>query len=173
MSSIGRTSWILAIAVALLVGSAEPAPAQYELQAIGAAIGVAGGAGVTMGIVVARARWQRVYLDSADDLISWQSAPMIIAPALGILFGTAGEDALLGSIAGSTTGLVAGAAVGAGLGWLLSNEQEWPWAGGVIGGALGMTVGGILNGLSAWSRDDDPNLPFPKELRFNISVPVP
>lgn len=170
---MARTACSLAILIALVGSIPQPARAQYELQAIGAAVGVAGGAGVTMGIVVARARWQRVYLDSADDLISWQSAPMIIAPALGILFGTAGEDALIGSIAGSTTGLVAGAAVGAGLGWLLSNQQEWPWAGGVIGGALGMSLGGILNGLSAWSRDDDPNIPFPKELRFNISVPVP
>lgn len=170
---MARTICILAIAFVLLVGGAEPMPAQqYELPAIGAAVGIAGGAGVTLGIVVARARWQRVYLDSADDLIHWQSAPMIIAPALGITFGLAGEDALLGSIAGSTMGLVGGAAVGAGLGWLISNEQEWPWAGGVIGGALGMSLGGILNGLSAWSRDDDPNLPFPKELRFNISVPV-
>lgn len=170
---MARMACILAIAIAPLFGGVKTAAAQYELQAIGAAVGVAGGAAVTMGIVVARARWQRVYLDSADDLIHWQSAPMIIAPALGILFGTAGEDALLGSIAGSTTGLVAGAAVGAGLGWLISNEQEWPWAGGVIGGALGMSLGGILNGLSAWSRDEDANLPYPKELRFNISVPVP
>lgn len=158
--------------VALAAGTPERSPAQYEEEAIGVAVGVAGGSVVTLGIVVARARWQHVYLDSVDDLIHWQSAPMIIAPAIGLVFGLAGEDALIGSIVGSTTGMVAGAGVGAGLGWLLSNEQEWPWAGGVIGAALGMTVGGIANGLRAWARDDDPGIAFPDELRLGVTLPV-
>lgn len=167
-----KLALIAAVLPALLIGRADPADAQYENEAIGTAVGVAGGAVVTIGIVVARARWEHEYLDSADDLIHWQSAPMIIAPAAGLLFGLAGKDALVGSIIGSSAGLVAGAGIGAGLGWLLSDEQEWPWAGGVIGGALGMSVGGLVNGLVAWSRDDDPDLWFPDGINFTLSLPV-
>jgi hypothetical protein len=146
--------------------------AQDEKPVIGAAAGVAGGALITLGIIVGRARWQQVYLDSADDLIHWQSTPMIAAPAVGILFGLAGDDALKGSLVGSTSGMVVGAGVGAGLGWLLSAEQEWPWAGGVIGAALGMSIGGIWGGLTGWRKDHDPDIPFPDALRFGLSVPV-
>lgn len=168
-----RTAPILALILILSGGRPEPAPAQYEEEAIGVAVGAMGGTVVTLGVVVARARWQHNYLDSVDDLIHWQSTPMLIAPAVGLVFGLAGEDALRGSIVGSTTGLLVGAGVGAGLGWLLSDEQEWPWAGGVIGGAVGMTVGGIANGLIAWGRDEDAAIPLPKELRFGLTIPVP
>lgn len=163
------------LAAALLASAAEPARAQVgelERAAIGGAVGVAGGAVVTLGVVVARARLHRQYLDSAEDLIHWQSIPMIAAPAAGVLFGLAGEEALIGSIIGSTTGMVAGAAVGGGLGWLGSTQQEWPWAGAVMGAALGMTAGGIFGGLRGWAGAEDPGIEFPNFMRIGISVPV-
>lgn len=152
---------------------AAPAPAQVGRAVVGGAAGVAGGAGVTLATVVARARFQREYLESVDDLIHWQSAPMIAAPAAGVLFGLAGEDALKGSIVGSSAGLVVGGAVGAGLGWVFSKDPEGPWAGGVIGAGVGLAAGGLLGGLRAWSRDEDADLAFPKELRFTFTIPVP
>jgi hypothetical protein len=150
-----------------------PAPAQAARAAIGGATGVAGGAAVTLATVVARARFQREYLESVDDLIHWQSAPMIAAPTAGVLFGLAGEDALKGSIVGSSTGLVIGGAVGAGLGWVFSKDPEGPWAGGVIGAGVGLAAGGLLGGLRAWSEDEDADLAFPNELRFAFTIPVP
>lgn len=164
---------ILSLMTSLLL-SFLPAPgtAQTGRAVVGAATGVAGGAGVTIAAVVARARFQREYLDSVDDLIHWQSAPMIAAPAAGILFGLAGEDALRGSIVGATTGMVVGGAVGAGLGRVLSKDAEGPWAGGVIGAGLGLAAGGLLGGLRAWSRDEDADLELPKELRFTFTIPV-
>jgi hypothetical protein len=158
----------------LLLGLTPPhAEAQYGRAALGAAVGVAGGAVVTLSAIVARARFKQEYIDSADDLIHWQSIPMIAAPAAGIVFGLAGRDAQAGSIVGSSSGLLAGAAVGAGLGWLLSEQQEWPWGGAVIGAGAGLTVGGLAGGLIAWSRDENPDIPLPKELRFGVSIPLP
>lgn len=169
---MARILWSLIIALALLP---VEAPAQVKTStrvAIGGGAGVVGGVGVTMAIVVARARFQREYLDSAEDLVHWQSIPTIAAPAVGMVFGLAGEDALRGSIRGSLSGIAVGATTGALLGWVLSDEQEWPWAAGVIGAGLGLTVGGLVEGLRAWSKDDDPSLDYPKFLRFGISVPV-
>lgn len=159
--------------LALLPGTPAPAAAQVERAVIGGGVGVLGGAAVTMAVVVARARLHREYLDSAGDLIHWQSTPMIAAPAAGVVFGLAGEDALMGSMAGSMGGLLIGAAAGAGLGWFLSEEQEWPWAGGVIGGGVGLAAGGLVGGLFAWSRDEDADLEFPAALRMGLSIPIP
>ncbi len=169
MLRVGRC---LLLALSLLWSGAAPAPAQVGRAAVGGALGVVGGAAVTLAAIVGRARFEGAYLDAPEDLIHWQAAPMIAAPAAGIVFGMAGDEALAGSILGSTAGVVVGAAVGAGLGWALSRDQEWPWAGGVIGGGIGLALGGLLGGVSAWSRDEDPGLDFPAGFRFDLSVPV-
>lgn len=138
---------------------ARPLLAQATKAAIGTAVGVGGGAVITMSVVVARARFEGKYLESVDDLIHWQSVPMILTPAVGLFFGLAGTKPLNQSIIGSVTGMAAGAAVGAGIGWLISPEQEAPWAGGVIGAGAGMVVGGLLLGGRAYlesRKEDDP-----------------
>lgn len=166
---------ILNAAAVLLLGplTAAPAPAQQVGRAaIGGVVGIAGGAATTLATVVARARLQEEYVESADDLIHWQSVPMIAAPAAGMLFGLAGEDALKGSLVGSSAGLVIGATVGAGLGWLLSDSPEDPWAAGIVGAGVGLAAGGLIGGLRAWSRDEHADLEFPSALRFAITVPV-
>lgn len=161
--------------IGLLLSGLHPPPAsgQVARASLGAAIGVAGGAVITMSAIVARARFQNEYLESVDDLIHWQTIPMVAAPAAGIFFGLAGQDAHVGSIVGSTTGMVVGSGVGAFLGWLTSPDQEAPWAGGVIGAGVGLTIGGIAGGLLAWSEDSQADIDFPEFLRFELSVPAP
>lgn len=168
-----RTTILSLAAVLLLLPTAPTrAPAQAGRVAIGGALGVAGGAAVTLAAVVARVRLHEEYVASADDLIHWQSVPMIAAPAAGMLFGLAGEDALRGSIIGSSAGLVIGASVGAGLGWAFSDSPEDPWAGGIVGAGVGLAAGGLVLGLRAWSRDEGADLEFPGALRFAFTVPV-
>ena len=167
-----RTFLSLAAAPLFLFLLPPSAEAQVGRAAVGGALGVAGGAAVTLAAVVARARFQREYLGSPDDLIHWQSAPMILAPAVGVMFGLAGEDALRASIVGSTAGFVVGAGIGAGLGWMLGRDAEAPWAGGVIGAGLGLASVGIVEGLRAWSEDGEAGLEFPDLLRFSLSFPV-
>lgn len=150
----------------------EPAPAQIGRAALGGALGVLGGVGTTVGVVVARARFQHEYLETAEDLIHWQSTPMIAGPAAGVVFGLAGDGAFRGSVEGSISGLVAGSVVGAGVGWLLSTQQEAPWAGGVIGGGFGLAAGGLVGGLLGWADDDTPEMDLPELLRFSVSIPV-
>lgn len=164
---------LAALCALLLAARVGPAAAQERRAAVGAVVGAGGGAVITLSAIVARARFQQRYVDSADDLVHWQSIPMIAAPAAGILFGYAGHDAHVGSIVGSTSGMVVGALIGSSVGWAVSRQPESPWAGGVIGAGVGLALGGLAGGIIAWSRDDDAEIGFPDALRFSFSVPAP
>lgn len=169
-----RLIWLLSWALLLAAGSGQSAHAQKIARAaLGGATGIGGGAVVTLSAVVWRARFQREYLDSMHDLLSWQSVPMIAGPVIGTVFGLAGADALRGTIVGGSVGMLAGAVAGTGIGWLYSATAESPWAGAVIGAGLGLTAGALFGGLSGWSQDEDPGLEFPGALRFGFSVPAP
>lgn len=169
-----RAGRALMLALALLWGVADPAPAQSTGRALGgASLGVAGGAVVTFSAIVWRARFQREYLESAEDLVHWTSLPMVVTPAVGVVFGLAGRPALVGSFVGSVAGMVAGSVAGAGVGWIVSRTPESPWAGGVIGAGIGLSLGGIAGGLREWSRDENAELDFPEVLRLSVRVPVP
>lgn len=142
--------------VAMLVPACrQSAAAQVARAAIGGGLGLAGGAVITLSVIVARARFQGAYLESIDDLIHWQTVPLIVAPAVGVMFGLAGRDPFVASIVGSTAGMVIGATAGGLAGWLTSDTPEWPWAGAVMGAGAGLTIGGLLLGIRAWVRDDD------------------
>lgn len=144
------TIWAFMLALSMISTFPQRALGQVARPAIGTAVGIAGGAVITLSIVVARARFQEIYLDSAEDLIHWQSAPMLLTPAVGLTFGLAGPEALKGSVIGSTSGMLVGTAVGAGIGWITSADPEAPWAGGVIGAGVGMTLGGLGFGIRNW-----------------------
>lgn len=164
------------IALAQMPVPAKPLLAQATKAAIGTAVGVGGGAVITMSAVVARARFEGKYLESVSDLIDWQSVPMILTPAVGLFFGLGGAKPLNASIVGSVSGMVIGAGVGAGIGWLAAADQEAPWAGGMIGAGVGMVVGGLFLGGRAWLESRDDNEPEPgggsEPARIEFRLPI-
>jgi hypothetical protein len=168
-----RTAIIALVIAAALAGpwSASRVVAQVGRAAMGTAVGVGGGAVITISVIVARARFQNVYLASVEDLIHWQSLPMILTPAVGAAFGFASREAFIGSVIGSTSGMLIGTAVGAGVGWLVSPQAAAPWAGGAIGAGAGMTVGGLFLGIRGWleSREDEDG---GDPLRFEVRLPI-
>lgn len=143
---------------------------QVGRAAIGGGLGLVGGSVITLSVIVARARFQGEYLESIDDLVHWQAAPLIITPAAGVMFGLAGRDPLVASIVGSASGLVIGATTGGVAGWLASDNPEGPWAGAVIGAGAGLAIGGLLLGIRAWVRDDDRNA---ASLRLPVAIRIP
>lgn len=143
---------------------------QVGRAAVGGAAGVAGGTVITLSVIVARARFSDVYLDSVEDLVHWQTLPMIVTPAVGAFFGWTSGEALRGSLIGSTGGMLIGTAVGAGIGWLASDQPESPWAGGVIGAGLGLTIGGVLMGARGWAESSGDNDARP--VRLGVTVPL-
>jgi hypothetical protein len=82
---------ILSVLIALLLLPMATTPAATQKlprAAVGAGLGIVGGSVITISAIVWRARFQGEYLESAEDLINWQSVPMIAAPAAGMLFGS-------------------------------------------------------------------------------------
>lgn len=159
--------------ITLLLLSSYPGTASAQRlarAAMGGTVGIAGGVGVTLAVIMARARFQHEYLHAPEDLIHWQSTPMIAGPAAGVFFGWSGEEELRGSIIGSISGMAVGAGVGAGLGWLLSEEAESPWAGGVIGGGAGLAIGGLLGGFLAWTEEVTDGDPSPAQVMVRIPL---
>lgn len=135
--------------------SAQAAP--IARAAISAGVGVAEGAVVTLAIAAARARFQEEYVESASDMLalSWRTAPMIVAPVAGVVYGLAGEDPFIGSLIGSASGFVIGATVGGLIGRFTSDSSESTWAGAIIGAGAGLTVGRLLVGVLKWNGDGD------------------
>ena len=153
-----RNRLLLAFLMVLTAGHVDaPAAAAQTAKnaAIGGGLGFLGGVVSTVSIVVARARFQNLYLDSAADLIHWQTTPLIVGPTAGVAFGLLGDEVLRGSITGSASGLLIGSVAGAALGWAISTEQEAPWAGGVIGAGVGLNIGGVLGAYLQWREEDD------------------
>lgn len=154
---------------------ARPLLGQATQAAIGTAVGVGGGAVITMSAVVARARFEGRYLESIEDMIDWQSVPMILTPAVGLFFGLGGTKPLNASIVGSVSGMAVGAALGTGIGWLAATDQEAPWAGGVIGAGAGMVVGGLFLGGRAWlegRKEGDPPEGSGDPVRIEFRLPI-
>lgn len=151
-----RISYI-AVAIIMALARLDPSPAAGKVlgrAVLGCAIGAVGGGVLTLSIVVARARFQGIYLDSVEDLVQWHGIPIVLTPAVGAVFGFAGRNALVGSIVGSMSGVVIGAVVGTGIGWIVSESSEAPWAGGVIGAGAGMAIGGLFLGIRGWLEGD-------------------
>lgn len=167
--------YLVLVALAQVPLPARPLLGQATKAAIGTAVGIGGGAVITMSAVVARARFEGKYLESVNDMIDWQSAPMLLTPAVGLFFGLGGVKPLNASIVGSVSGMAVGAAVGAGIGWLAASDQEAPWAGGVIGAGAGMVIGGLFLGGRAWleSRKEERALEEAGEpARIEFRLPI-
>lgn len=119
----------------------------------GGALGLAAGTAVAMGVVVARARFENVYIESMRDVISWQGAPIPLGALAGGAAGVAGGAVLAGATGGMLLGGGAGALVGAAAGAALSSDPQDRWVGGVMGGALGVLLGFIAGWLVARRRN--------------------
>jgi hypothetical protein len=120
-------------------------------------MGVVAGTGVSLGIVVGRARFDQHFMESTRDLVSWQGAPIPVGMLAGGGAGAAGGGALAAAGGGLLIGVLTGAGAGAMVGSIISDEPEDRWAGGVVGGAVGMAVGlvmGFLTGIGRRRRSD-------------------
>jgi hypothetical protein len=156
--------WVL-----LLLGSTRSAQAQVGPALLGAAGGLLVGGYTTVTIYVTKARFGR-YLFSTDELLSLrpETLPVLVGPVAGAWVGAESSTALGRSAAWGALGLAGGAALGGLTGRLLSDADEAPWAGAVIGGGVGLLTGAILGAIDG--LDDDPGGGAPVNLTFSLPL---
>lgn len=105
--------------------------------------GVLAGVVLTLGIVVARARLQSVFLHELGEVIGWTGLGLLAGPAVGLWLALSGGRLLAPTAGGALAGLVGGAGIGVLAGSLGSADPAWAWAGGVMGAASGMLLGAL------------------------------
>lgn len=146
------------LASALCAGSCLVAPAPARAQVGPALLGAGGGILVggytTLAIYVTKARFGR-YFFSPDELLEFNPAtlPLFVAPVAGAWLGAESSTALVRSAGWGALGMAGGAALGGLTGKLVSDSDEAPWAGAIIGGGVGLLTGVILGALDG--LDDD------------------
>lgn len=141
------TRKVLTLIVALLgfAALARPARAQEQVLsgAIGAAAGITSGGYVTLAIVVARAQYGH-YLHDAEDLLGWQSVPVLLGASVGTAVGIWDADRMMTGWTYGAAGALAGGSLGYLVGPLIWKRPEGKWAGAAIGAGVGMATGYFL-----------------------------
>lgn len=154
MSQIRKT-----VLIAVLAAGALPAPARaqgsYLAAALGAGAGLVAGGYVTVAVVVARAQIEQEYVFGLDDILDWESIPVIVGPATGVALGLWDDDRLVRTVIGGAGGTLAGAGLGLLLGDRLWDPPEGRWAGAAIGAGAGLVLG-ALTGM-AWPATESPS----------------
>lgn len=153
---LGRVVAIFLLAGILHAGKSRIAAAQGVPAAYGLVAGTFGGAYVTTGVFVARAR-AGSYLYSLDDALAprWEMIPAVVMPVGGFLLGLDDGQRLASSIAWGGAGFAAGALVGLGAGELFGTTSQGRWAGAIIGSAAGLLAGSIYGALT-YDAPDEP-----------------
>lgn len=159
-----------ALLVALLAAAAVPTPARpqggYLAAAIGAGAGLAAGGYVTVAVVVARARIENEYVFGIDDILDWESIPVIVGPATGVALGLWDDDRLVRTVIGGAAGTVAGMGVGLIVGGRVWEPPDGRWAGAAIGAGAGLILGSLAG--MVWPERD----PASPEDPVAAAVPV-
>ena len=135
-----------AAALVLTMAHARPAQAQLLSGAVGAVGGVGAGGYVTLAVVVLRAQYGH-YLHEAEDLLGWQTVPVLLGAATGTAVGVWDADRMVTGFAYGAAGTLIGGSIGYLIGPLIWKRPEGKWAGGAIGAGMGMAAGYFLGVL--------------------------
>ena len=122
-------------------------PARSEAQVLSGAVGAIGGIGaggyVTLAVVVARAQYGH-YLHDVNDLLGWNSVPVLLGAGVGTAVGVWDSDRMVTGYIYGTGGMLLGGSIGYLIGPLIWKRPEGKWAGGAIGAGAGMAAGYFL-----------------------------
>lgn len=122
-------------------------PARSDAQVLSGAVGAIGGIGaggyVTLAVVVARAQYGH-YLHDAEDLLGWNSVPVLLGAGVGTAVGVWDADRMVTGFVYGAGGALVGGTIGYLVGPLIWKRPEGKWAGGAIGAGAGMAAGYFL-----------------------------
>lgn len=167
-STVRSLVLVFAVAGAMILVRAEGAPAQVGPALLGAAGGLVVGGYTTVAIYVTKARFGR-YLFSPDELVALRPEilPVVVLPVAGAVLGAESTTALGRSAGWGAIGFAAGGVVGGLTGRLVSDTDEAPWAGAIIGSSAGLLAGAILGAIDGL---DDSGGGAPVALSWSVPV---
>jgi hypothetical protein len=131
---------LTAVVLAGALAHGQPAQAQIVSGAVGAVGGIGAGGYVTLAVVVLRAQYGH-YLHDAEDLLGWQTVPVLLGASVGTAVGVWDADRMVTGFAYGAAGTLVGGTIGYLVGPLIWKRPEGKWAGGAIGAGMGMAAG--------------------------------
>jgi hypothetical protein len=153
-------------------------PARADAQVLSGAVGAVGGVGaggyVTLAVVVLRAQYGH-YLHDAQDLLGWNSVPVLLGAGVGTAVGVWDADRMVTGFGYGAAGALVGGSIGYLAGPLIWKRPEGKWAGGAIGAGAGMAAGYFL-GVFFPQRDIAPGFLGNSDkaaIPINFSIRVP
>ncbi len=134
----------------------------------GGVLGAATGSWMSVAFITAKARAGDL-VDSPEEAITAAAAPMLAGFATGVAIGVFAEDRLGGTVLWGSLGWATGIGIGALLGGHRWDDPSARWAGGVLGGAVGLLVGGTVGYLMSGpetNRDPAGGVPLVVRIHF-------
>ena len=162
---------VFALALALL-GSPPPAQGQIVSGAVGGIAGIGAGGYVTLAVVVLRAQYGH-YLHDVDDLLGWQSVPVLLGAGTGAAVGVWDADRMVTGFAYGAAGTLIGGTIGFLIGPTIWPRPEGKWAGGAIGAGAGMAAGYFLGVFNPRENIAPGFLRNQTVIPISITIPVP
>ena len=169
-TAVFRGALILSLAVLGTgsLGAPQPIGAQ-DLSALGGAFaGASAGVWLSVAYITGQAR-RGNYLDSDEEAVGMAAVPLFAGLTAGLALGVFAEERMGGTLAWGAVGWASGVGIGALVGDRVWDDPQRRWAGGVIGGAVGLVVGGVA-GLILSDGDGEAGpidgLPLLIRLRF-------
>jgi hypothetical protein len=169
---VNRKSSALGLLLACALAAPEPVEAQANkliAPAIGVLLGTGAGGYVAVGIVAYRARQGR-YLYNVQDALGWESAAVLAGGGTGLALGLWDERRLRNTVIASAGLALVGTGIGALVGRRIWPPPEGKWAGGVIGGGVGILLGAASGVLLPpdWLGDDGGGDEVPLAIRIPV-----
>ena len=165
------------LAAGLLAASLlQPRAARSQVLSgvVGGVAGVASGGYVTLSVIVLRAQYGH-YLHDVEDLLGWQSLPVLLGAGVGAGVGVWDADRMVTGFVYGAGGTLIGGVVGYLVGPLIWPRPEGKWAGAAVGAGIGMAAGyfiGVLRPIDkiapGWLREPSNTI-----VPISISIPVP
>ena len=144
----------LAIMAVTSFGSPRPAVSQ-DLAIVGGALAGAGaGAWLSVAYITVQAR-RGDYLESDEEAVEMAAIPLFIGLTAGLALGVFADEHMGETLTWGTVGWASGIGIGALVGDWVWDDPQRRWAGGVIGGAVGLVVGGVAGLISSHSDGED------------------
>ena len=159
---------VLAVFAVGSLGAQRPAATQGLPTVAGAVAGAGTGVWLSVAYITAQAPMGD-YLDSDEEAVAMAAAPLFTGLAAGLALGVFAEDRMGETLLWGTVGWASGIGVGALIGDRVWDDAQRRWAGGVIGGAVGLIVGGVAGLISSGGGEEirqPDGLPLMIRIRF-------